>query len=87
MRSQYAPKPTVKILKRPDRNLQGDGSLLNGEKPKQPIKSLQQVWISLLYYTKKVMKTLLVAILFRENKSMQKQEEEYWEKTRALRRK
>ncbi|OXU26054.1 hypothetical protein TSAR_003865 [Trichomalopsis sarcophagae] len=42
MRSQYAPKPTVKILKRPDRNSQGDGPLLNGDKPKQPIKSLKQ---------------------------------------------
>lgn len=46
LRSQYVPpKPTVKILKRPSRNSQGsgDGPLLNGEKPKQPIKSLKQV--------------------------------------------
>ncbi|XP_043470763.1 SUZ domain-containing protein 1 [Leptopilina heterotoma] len=45
LRSQYVPpKPTVKILKRPSRNSQGsgDGPLLNGEKPKQPIKSLKQ---------------------------------------------
>ncbi|XP_058794240.1 SUZ domain-containing protein 1 [Phymastichus coffea] len=42
MRSQYPPKPTVKILKRPDRNSPGDGILINGDKPKQPIKSLKQ---------------------------------------------
>ncbi|XP_011503757.1 PREDICTED: SUZ domain-containing protein 1 isoform X2 [Ceratosolen solmsi marchali] len=42
IRSQYAPKSTVKILKRPDRNIQGDGPHLNGDKPKQPIKSLKQ---------------------------------------------
>lgn len=45
LRSQYVPpKPTVKILKRPSQNSQGsgDGPLLNGEKPKQPIKSLKQ---------------------------------------------
>lgn len=45
MRSQYVPpKPTVKILKRPTRDSQGsgDGPLLNGDKPKQPIKSLKQ---------------------------------------------
>ncbi|XP_017878999.1 SUZ domain-containing protein 1 isoform X2 [Ceratina calcarata] len=45
MRSQYVPpKPTVKILKRPTRDSQGsgDGPLVNGEKPKQPIKSLKQ---------------------------------------------
>ncbi|XP_033220931.1 SUZ domain-containing protein 1 [Belonocnema kinseyi] len=45
LRSQYVPpKPTVKILKRPSRNSQGGGDcpLLNGEKPKQPIKSLKQ---------------------------------------------
>lgn len=44
MRSQYAPKPTVKILKRPDRNSQSNGQLLNGDKPKQPIKTLKQVY-------------------------------------------
>ncbi|XP_076674437.1 SUZ RNA-binding domain-containing [Andrena cerasifolii] len=45
MRSQYVPpKPTVKILKRPTRDSQGggDGPLVNGDKPKQPIKSLKQ---------------------------------------------
>ncbi|XP_014211802.1 SUZ domain-containing protein 1 [Copidosoma floridanum] len=42
MRTQYAPKPAVKILKRPDRNSQSEGQLLNGDKPKQPIKSLKQ---------------------------------------------
>lgn len=45
MRSQYVPpKPTVKILKRPSRDSQGsgDGPLINGDKPKQPIKSLKQ---------------------------------------------
>lgn len=45
MRSQYVPpKPTVKILKRPQRDSQGsgDGPLTNGDKPKQPIKSLKQ---------------------------------------------
>lgn len=36
MRSQFAPRPAVQILKRPDRNSQGDGPLLNGDKPKQP---------------------------------------------------
>ena len=47
MRSQYVPpKPTVKILKRPTRDSQGsgDGPLVNGDKPKQPIKSLKQVY-------------------------------------------
>jgi hypothetical protein len=48
MRSQYVPKPTVKILKRPERNIQSNGPLLNGDKPKQPIKSLKQV--HLLYF-------------------------------------
>lgn len=46
IRSQYVPpRPTVKILKRPtvDRG-NGDGSLMNGDKPKQPIKSLKQVY-------------------------------------------
>ncbi|XP_066588775.1 SUZ RNA-binding domain-containing [Prorops nasuta] len=45
VRSQYVPpQPTVKILKRPTRDSQGsgDGPLLNGDKPKQPIKSLRQ---------------------------------------------
>nr|XP_012143436.1 PREDICTED: SUZ domain-containing protein 1 isoform X2 [Megachile rotundata] len=45
IRSQYVPpKPTVKILKRPTRDSQGsgDGPLVNGDKPKQPIKSLKQ---------------------------------------------
>lgn len=45
IRSQYIPpKPTVKILKRPtgDRG-SGDGPFMNGDKPKQPIKSLKQV--------------------------------------------
>ncbi|KAG6800369.1 SUZ domain-containing protein 1 [Apis laboriosa] len=45
MRSQYVPpKPTVKILKRPSRDSQGsgDGPLVNGDKPKHPIKSLKQ---------------------------------------------
>lgn len=48
MRSQYVPpKPTVKILKRPTRDSQGsgDGPLVNGDKPKQPIKTLKQVQI------------------------------------------
>lgn len=47
MRSQYvAPKPTVKILKRPQRDCNGrngESALTNGDKPKQPIKSLKQV--------------------------------------------
>lgn len=46
IRSQYVPpKPAVKILKRPtaDSRGSGDGPLLNGDKPKQPIKSLKQV--------------------------------------------
>ncbi|XP_032667751.1 SUZ domain-containing protein 1 [Odontomachus brunneus] len=45
IRSQYIPpKPTVKILKRPTADLRGsgDGLLMNGDKPKQPIKSLKQ---------------------------------------------
>ncbi|XP_011153309.1 SUZ domain-containing protein 1 isoform X1 [Harpegnathos saltator] len=45
IRSQYVPpKPTVKILKRPtaDSRGSGDGPLMNGDKPKQPIKSLKQ---------------------------------------------
>ncbi|KAK7866205.1 hypothetical protein R5R35_001419 [Gryllus longicercus] len=46
LRNHYVPpEPTVKILKRPNRNLQGsgDGPLLNGDaKPRQPIKTLQQ---------------------------------------------
>ncbi|XP_063974363.1 SUZ domain-containing protein 1 isoform X2 [Diachasmimorpha longicaudata] len=45
VRSQYVPpKPTVKILKRPQRDVKGygDGVLTNGDKPKQPIKSLKQ---------------------------------------------
>ncbi|XP_029031903.1 SUZ domain-containing protein 1 isoform X1 [Osmia bicornis bicornis] len=45
IRSQYVPpRPTVKILKRPTRDSQGsgDGPLVNGDKPKQPIKSLKQ---------------------------------------------
>lgn len=45
VRSQYVPpRPTVKILKRPTRDSQGsgDGPLVNGDKPKQPIKSLKQ---------------------------------------------
>lgn len=45
VRSQYVPpQPTVKILKRPSRDSQGsgDGPLINGDKPKQPIKSLKQ---------------------------------------------
>ncbi|KAG7209135.1 hypothetical protein KM043_015279 [Ampulex compressa] len=43
MRSQYVPpKPTVKILKRPSREGSSDGPLMNGDKPKQPIKSLKQ---------------------------------------------
>ncbi|XP_076301074.1 SUZ RNA-binding domain-containing isoform X1 [Lasioglossum baleicum] len=45
MRSQYVPpKPTVKILKRPTRDSQGsgDGPLVNGDKPKHPIKTLKQ---------------------------------------------
>ena len=42
MRSQYPPKPAVKILKRPNRNEQ-EGQLTNDDKPKQPIKSLKQV--------------------------------------------
>ena len=45
MRSRYVPpKPTVKILKRPQRDSQGsgDGPIFNGDKPKQPIKSLKQ---------------------------------------------
>ncbi|XP_043258419.1 SUZ domain-containing protein 1 isoform X2 [Colletes gigas] len=45
VRSQYVPpKPTVKILKRPTRDSQGsgDGPLVNGDKPKQPIKTLRQ---------------------------------------------
>lgn len=47
IRSQYVPpKPTVKILKRPTADLRGsgDGLLMNGDKPKQPIKSLKQVY-------------------------------------------
>ncbi|KAJ8687348.1 hypothetical protein QAD02_023142 [Eretmocerus hayati] len=39
MRTQYMPKQAVKILKRPDRQ---EGPMLNGDKPKQPIKSLKQ---------------------------------------------
>lgn len=53
MRSQYVPpKPTVKILKRPTRDSQGsgDGPLLNGDKPKQPIKSLKQVYMETKIY-------------------------------------
>ncbi|KAK0174701.1 hypothetical protein PV327_010439 [Microctonus hyperodae] len=45
LRSQYVPSiPTVKILKRPQRDSRGsgDGPLINGDKPKQPIKSLKQ---------------------------------------------
>ncbi|XP_011297231.1 SUZ domain-containing protein 1 [Fopius arisanus] len=45
VRSQYVPpKPTVKILKRPQRDTRGngEGALTNGDKPKQPIKSLKQ---------------------------------------------
>lgn len=50
IRSQYVPpKPTVKILKRPTADSRGDGSLLNGDKPKQPIKSLKQVYQYLVY--------------------------------------
>lgn len=48
VRSQYVPpKPTVKILKRPQSDLRGngDGQMSNGDKPKQPIKSLKQVII------------------------------------------
>lgn len=48
IRSQYVPpRPTVKILKRPTRDSQGsgDGPLVNGDKPKQPIKSLKQVYL------------------------------------------
>lgn len=47
IRSQYVPpKATVKILKRPtaDSRGSGDGPLMNGDKPKQPIKSLKQVY-------------------------------------------
>jgi hypothetical protein len=48
LRTQYVPpEPTVKILKRPARNNihgSGDGPLLNGDsKPRQPVKTLQQV--------------------------------------------
>jgi hypothetical protein len=48
LRTQYVPpEPTVKILKRPARNnvIGGvDGPVLNGDsKPRQPIKTLQQV--------------------------------------------
>jgi hypothetical protein len=48
LRTQYVPpEPTVKILKRPARNNvpgSGEGPLLNGDsKPRQPIKTLQQV--------------------------------------------
>jgi hypothetical protein len=48
LRTQYVPpEPTVKILKRPARNNihgSGDGSLINGDsKPRQPVKTLQQV--------------------------------------------
>ncbi|XP_034949088.1 SUZ domain-containing protein 1 [Chelonus insularis] len=45
VRSQYVPpKPTVKILKRPQGESRGngDGQITNGDKPKQPIKSLKQ---------------------------------------------
>ncbi|KAG8041334.1 hypothetical protein G9C98_002322 [Cotesia typhae] len=45
VRSQYvSPKPTVKILKRPKSDSRGasDGPMSNGDKPKQPIKSLKQ---------------------------------------------
>lgn len=41
LRSQYvSPIPTVKILKRPQRDI--PDALTNGDKPKQPIKSLKQ---------------------------------------------
>jgi hypothetical protein len=48
LRTQYVPpEPTVKILKRPARNSvigSVDGPVLNGDsKPRQPIKTLQQV--------------------------------------------
>lgn len=43
LRSQYvSPIPTVKILKRPQRDNIPD-AMTNGDKPKQPIKSLKQV--------------------------------------------
>jgi len=51
LRSQYVPpKPTVKILKRPTGNSRGSGDGPNDDKPKQPIKSLKQVYFSFIYF-------------------------------------
>lgn len=46
LRSQYVPpKPMVKILKRPTGDSRGSGDgPLNDDKPKQPIKTLKQVY-------------------------------------------
>ena len=50
MRSHYVNRePTVKILKRPTKNQDSDNVQMNGDKPKQPIKSLKQVILWLLY--------------------------------------
>lgn len=90
VRSQYVPpKPTVKILKRPQRDSRGsgDGPLSNGDKPKQPIKSLKQV----NKYTTRVIKIIniklkILIFISRENRSMQRQENEFWEKNEVPRR-
>ncbi|KAL7294583.1 hypothetical protein TKK_0012042 [Trichogramma kaykai] len=42
VQSQFPSKTIVKILKRPERNPQDDVLPINGDKPKQPIKSLKQ---------------------------------------------
>lgn len=68
LRSQYVPpKPTVKILKRPSQNSQGsgDGPLLNGEKPKQPIKSLKQVKKSFFNLQKMCTQSYKIELFFK----------------------
>lgn len=95
LRSQYVPpQPTVKILKRPtgDSRGSGDGPLLNDDKPKQPIKSLKQVYNCCNYFTvlSHVYKQSITCVLydtnnFRENKNMRKQERESQEKRKVQR--
>lgn len=88
MRSQYVPpKPTVKILKRPTRDSQGsgDGPLVNGDKPKQPIKSLKQVYFQ--YFTINNIKGITYQVIFLERTRICRSKEKNTRRRKKSRRK